>query len=79
MVKGSAFPLVPGKWMISAGTFHNTNAIRCFEDAVITVTSIDGSTTDYLLPAGTDTSISFPHISILVVSGVVSIADNTLV
>ena len=77
MVKGSAFPLLPGKWRISTGIFKNTKAIRCFEDASIQITALDGTTANYDLVAGTDTSIGFIHQSLSVLTGVVSIADNS--
>ena len=76
MVKGSGFPLIPGRWQVSSGVFYTVNAIRAFDETVITVTALDGTTQDYTLPAGTDTSIGFPHTSITVVSGLASIADN---
>ncbi len=78
MVKGSAFPLIPGKWMISTGDFKNVKAIRAFADTQIQVTALDGTKVEYLLPAGTDTSIGFKHTSIAVLSGSASIADNTV-
>ncbi len=78
MVKGSGFPLIPGKWMISTGIFKNVNAIRAFEDTEIKITALNGDTTTYILPAGTDTSIGFKHTNVIVVSGSASIADNTV-
>ena len=78
MVNCSAFPLIPGNWMISTGTFLNVKAIRAFEETVITVTALNDSTQNYTLPAGTDTSIGFPTKNIIVVSGVASIANNSL-
>ncbi len=78
MVKGSGFPLIPGKWMVTGGTFKKVNAIRAFEETTIEITAMDGSVAEYILTERTDTSISFPNKGVEVISGLASIADNTV-
>ena len=37
MLKGSAFPCIPGLNKVSSGTFKNINGVRCYEDGSLDV------------------------------------------
>ena len=89
MLKGSAFPCIPGMNKISSGVFSNVKGVRCYEDGHLTVKYkvfsgaakkiIGGADTDLEFSAGEDMDLGNNVFSAEVTSGKFSLSNLTTV
>ena len=77
MLKGSAFPCLPGKNKVTTGTFRMINAVRCYEDGDLDITYLSGSTSTESFVAGEDMEL-YNVDSLIITSGIFSLSDKTV-
>lgn len=77
MIKGSALPLEKGLNKISVGIDIKAKVAHCDEDGTLTVTWLDGSTSDEVFIAGEDRDIKATE-SVTILLGVFSFATDLI-
>ena len=76
MLKGSAFPCLPGKNKVTTGTFKRINAIRCYEGGDLDITYLGGATSTESFVIGEDMEL-YNVDSLTIASGMFSFSDKT--
>ena len=88
MLKGSAFPCIPGLNKVTSGTFPLVNGVRCYEDGSLDVKykQIDSATgkviagpvTSLEFVAGEDMDLGHNVFDVTVAGGKFSLSGKTL-
>ena len=77
MLKGSAFPLEPGRNKVTTGVFELVRGVRCYADGVLAITYLSGDTANEDFVAGEDMEL-LQVASVSITSGTFSLASKAL-